>query len=132
MMLKTWSWGLVCGWLTVFQAPCSHTKQVGVPKNSIEENSNFYQENSKKAAPPSSSGEFADLLRKGSAEEIRQKLEASGLIKKEDRGSIKAGLRRFQEKHNLAKTGIPDHETIRQLGLNPEDMAALSQKRCQQ
>jgi hypothetical protein len=32
------------------------------------------------------------------------------------------GLRRFQRAHDLPATGIPDHQTVKDLGLDPDQI----------
>ena len=61
------------------------------------------------------------LLKPCAEQKIRDKLSEGGLFK-EERTSTEAALRRFQSSHDLPTTGIPDHETIRKLGLNPDDV----------
>ncbi len=61
------------------------------------------------------------LLKPGAAQKIRDKLSEGGLIR-DGKTSTEAALRRFQGSHDLPTTGIPDHETIRKLGLNPDDV----------
>jgi Putative peptidoglycan binding domain len=58
------------------------------------------------------------LLVPGAYDQIRQKLVAGGLMKEDD-ASLSAGLRRFQEKHDLPMTGMADHATVAKLGLDP-------------
>lgn len=61
------------------------------------------------------------LLKPGAEQKIRNKLSEGGLIE-EGKTSTEAVLRRFQASHDLPATGMPDHETIRKLGLNPDDV----------
>ena len=43
-------------------------------------------------------------------------------MKENANDSIGAALRRFQAAHDLPSTGVPDHETVRRLGLNPDEL----------
>lgn len=67
-------------------------------------------------------GEPLGLLRPGAEQEIHDKLSAGGFMKENAKGSTQAALRRFQAEHDLPATGTPDHETVRRLGLNPDDL----------
>ena len=62
------------------------------------------------------------LLMPGAEQKIRDKLSAGGFMKEDANASTGAALRRFQAAHDLPSTGVPDHETVRRLGLNPEDL----------
>jgi hypothetical protein len=62
------------------------------------------------------------LLTPGAEQKIHDKLSAGGFMKEDANASIGAALRRFQAAHDLPSTGVPDHETVRRLGLNPDDL----------
>jgi len=62
------------------------------------------------------------LLTPGAEQKIHDKLSAGGFMKEDADASTGAALRRFQAAHDLPLTGIPDHETVRRLGLNPDDL----------
>src|SRR5450759_2022917 len=62
------------------------------------------------------------LLTPGAEQKIHDKLSAGGFMKEDTNASTGAALRRFQATHDLPLTGIPDHETVRRLGLNPDDL----------
>jgi hypothetical protein len=62
------------------------------------------------------------LLTPGAEQKIHDKLSAGGFMKEDANTSIGAALRRFQAAHDLPATGVPDHETVRRLGLNPDDL----------
>ncbi|HET6280431.1 MAG TPA: peptidoglycan-binding domain-containing protein [Polyangia bacterium] len=68
----------------------------------------------------------AGLLKAGAEKKIQEKLASDGLLKSEKRGELdeptRDALRHFQDSHDLPATGFPDHETIRRLGLNPDDL----------
>jgi hypothetical protein len=60
-----------------------------------------------------------DLLNPGAEDQIRTKLVADGYLDDSPSKSLEGGLRRFQSAKDLPVTGMPDHETIRRLGLDP-------------
>ena len=62
------------------------------------------------------------LLTPGAEQKIHDKLSAGGFVKEDENASTGAALRRFQAAHDLPSTGAPDHETVRRLGLNPDDL----------
>jgi hypothetical protein len=62
------------------------------------------------------------LLTPGAEQKIHAKLSAGGFLNEDANASIGAALRRFQAAHDLPSTGVPDHETVRRLGLNPDDL----------
>jgi Putative peptidoglycan binding domain len=66
--------------------------------------------------------EADSLLRPGAEQKIHDKLVAGGIMKEDANASAEAELRRFQAAHDLPVTGVPDHETVRMLGLNPDDL----------
>jgi hypothetical protein len=62
----------------------------------------------------------AGLLAPGADDKIRDKLAAAGFAA--DGKSTKEALRRFQKDNDLPATGIPDHETVKKLGLDPNEI----------
>jgi hypothetical protein len=74
------------------------------------------------AVPVASSA--SGLLAPGAEQQIRDKLIAGGFMDAPAKGdrppSLRAPLERFQDANNLPATGMPDAETIRKLGLDPE------------
>lgn len=69
----------------------------------------------------------AGLLKPGAAEKIEERLIARGLLEPAKRsgqlgGAASTALRRFQRDAKIAETGVPDHETVRRLGLSPDDV----------
>jgi hypothetical protein len=62
------------------------------------------------------------LRKPGAEQKIHDKLSAEGFMKEDANASTEAALRRFQAAHDLPATGAPDHETVRRLGLNPDDL----------
>jgi hypothetical protein len=59
----------------------------------------------------------AGLLKPGADEKVREKLGV-----KEKGGDYRAALQRFQREHDLPATGILDHRTAKELGLDPDDI----------
>ncbi len=60
------------------------------------------------------------LLAPGAEAQIRDKLADGGYVDKNDKdSSLESGLRKFQKARDLPQTGIPNHETIQALGLDP-------------
>jgi hypothetical protein len=64
------------------------------------------------------------LLAEGAVGRIQEALAGRGLLGEHRRGELdeptSAALRRFQEAEGLAETGFPDRETLRRLGIDPE------------
>jgi hypothetical protein len=64
------------------------------------------------------------LLAEGAVGRIQEALADRGLLGAHRRGELdaptSAALRRFQEGEGLAETGFPDRETLRRLGIDPE------------
>jgi hypothetical protein len=60
------------------------------------------------------------LLAPGAEAQIRDKLASGGYLDKNDEdASLQTGLRKFQKARDLPQTGIPNHETVQALGLDP-------------
>jgi peptidoglycan hydrolase-like protein with peptidoglycan-binding domain len=67
----------------------------------------------------------AGLLAPGAEVKIRDRLAAQGYVPddaKRSDAAMKEGIRRFQRAHDLPATGIPDHETVKDLGLDPDQI----------
>jgi putative peptidoglycan binding protein len=65
------------------------------------------------------------LLEPGAEPKIRDKLAAGGFLGQggdDHDASLREGLRRFQRAHDLPATGTPDHETVKKLGLDPNQI----------
>jgi Putative peptidoglycan binding domain len=65
------------------------------------------------------------LLKPGAAKLIQQKLSQDGDFDGDassDDGRARAALAKFQRRHDLPATGVPDDATVRKLGLKPEDI----------
>jgi hypothetical protein len=74
----------------------------------------------------------AGLVVSGGMEKIQAALEHEGLLHGAKPGELDdataAALRQFQGAHCLARTGVPDHQTVRILGLAPDDIFKLPQR----
>lgn len=65
------------------------------------------------------------LLKPGAAKIIQEKLSKDGDFDGDassDDGRARAALAKFQRRHDLPATGIPDDATVRKLGLKPDDI----------
>jgi hypothetical protein len=65
------------------------------------------------------------LLAPGADGKIRERLAVEGFLDddaKRTDGAMSDGLRRFQRAHDLPATGIPDHQTVKDLGLDPDQI----------
>lgn len=64
------------------------------------------------------------LLAPGAVTDIQRALSEDGYLGAHQPGELdeptSAAVRRFQEEHGLAATGMPDRETLRRLGIDPE------------
>ena len=72
-------------------------------------------ENDPERVPVASSP--AGLLKPGADEKVREKLGV-----KEKGEDLRPALQRFQREHDLPATGILDHATAKELGLDPDDV----------
>ena len=108
---------------------CIHARQVGEPEQkkeqAREEPALAGRRLPAKAGRPPIAPSPEALLAPGGAKQIQSALTRKGLLaqghetgKLDERTS--AALRKFQERQGLAATGAPDHETLRQLGLDPK------------
>ncbi len=65
------------------------------------------------------------LLAPGAVGELQQALAGRGYLQAHRRGELDApttrALRKFQGDQGLAETGMPDRETLRRLGISPEE-----------
>ena len=65
------------------------------------------------------------LLAPGAEKKIREKLAAGDFIARDAEPSdaaMREGLRKFQRAKDLPATGVPDHETVKRLGLDPDQI----------
>jgi hypothetical protein len=79
-----------------------------------------------RAGRPAVSASPEGLMNPGSARRIQEALKARGLLAGEPSGELdeptSAALRRFQQTQDLAQTGAPDRETLRRLGVDPQEV----------
>jgi peptidoglycan hydrolase-like protein with peptidoglycan-binding domain len=65
------------------------------------------------------------MLDPASMKKVQQALSSHG-VKAPSSGQLdeetQAALRRFQAKEKMAKTGMPDYDTLRRLGLDPKEI----------
>lgn len=63
------------------------------------------------------------LLLPGADEKIRERLIAGGFLAADadkSNGATRAAIRKFQKDQDLPATGVPDAETVKRLGLDPD------------
>jgi hypothetical protein len=72
------------------------------------------------------------LLVPGGVSKIQSALGERGFLENHRSDSLdsqtSAALRKFQEKEGLARTGAPDRETLRKLGLDPQELFRTTEK----
>jgi hypothetical protein len=114
----------VCLLATLTLVGCGHTKTT--EKAPAEEGTTAGAQESSK--PPAAHPHEApvvespnDLLAPGAEDQIRTKLVDGGYLKDSSK-SLEGGLRKFQAAKDLPVTGVPDHETVRRLGLDPNEI----------
>ncbi|HVY37862.1 MAG TPA: peptidoglycan-binding domain-containing protein [Polyangia bacterium] len=96
--------------------PADHPERVAAPR--AEGSAHRDNPAQTSGIPVASSPE--GLLAPGAEAQIRDKLADGGYLDKDDKaGSLESGLRKFQKARDLPQTGIPNHETIQALGLDP-------------
>jgi hypothetical protein len=57
------------------------------------------------------------LLKPGAEQKVRERLGSKGKS-----GSLRQALQQFQRSRDLPATGMLDHETVKELGLDPDDI----------
>jgi hypothetical protein len=65
------------------------------------------------------------LLAPGAEKKIREKLAADGFMGRDAEtsdASMREGIRRFQRAKDLPATGVADQETVKRLGLDPDQI----------
>jgi hypothetical protein len=64
-------------------------------------------------------------LAPGKLKQVQEKLAERGFLLAHQQGTLDAptrrAIRRLQHETDLPETGLPDHETVRKLGLDPDD-----------
>ncbi len=98
--------------------PADHPDRVAAPRAEGAHRDNPAQTS---GIPVASSPQ--GLLAPGAEAQIRDKLAEGGYLDKNDKNendsSLESGLRKFQKARDLPQTGVPNHETIQALGLDP-------------
>ena len=95
--------------------PADHPDRLAAPRPEGAHRDNPAQTS---GIPVASSPE--GLLAPGAEAQIRDKLANGGYLNKNDNDApLESGLRKFQKARDLPQTGIPNHETIQALGLDP-------------
>ena len=74
------------------------------------------------------------LYAPGALNQIQQALAQRGYLESADESgkldtATTAAVRKFQGDQDLARTGVPDHETVRKLGLDPDEVFRQSSGR---
>jgi hypothetical protein len=106
---------------------CAHAKTTdGEPKSpeasQPSEPSGTTNELPRKPGHPPVATHADDLLKPGAEEKIRRKLAAGGYLSGGADAPLADGVRKFQAAHDMPATGVPDHETVRRLGLDPAEI----------
>jgi uncharacterized iron-regulated membrane protein len=120
--------------LLLLVAACSHTETVKKPAAGEGAQASAAQgrrapSGSRASVPRSDNGtpvprEPEKVLAPGQLERVQGQLASRGLLEAHQRGTLdeptRRALRRLQHDSNLPETGLPDHETVRKLGLDPD------------
>lgn len=118
---------LLIGSLFVWVTACGHTKEVETASESSEQAKPAKPAASARSKPaprasddiPLASDPMGMLTPKGQ-EQLREQLKRRDLLKNE--GGVPAALRKFQASEGIPETGMPDDETLKRLGLDPDDV----------
>jgi hypothetical protein len=131
----------------VLGGACAHTKTTddGTEKEKQAKEEEQQPERARtepKAKPPAGDGKGSELhpgkqdavpvatapdvlLKPGADDKIRERLKVGGYVDRDDKesaGALRQGIRRFQKEHDLPATGVADHETVKRLGLDPNQI----------
>lgn len=123
----------LCLLSTLPLAGCGHTKTVAKPAEEppSEEGSGPPPRTEKPPSPHPKKTPVVenpnDLLNPGAEDQIRTRLVEGGYLDDPKAKSLEAGLRKFQSAKDLPATGVPDHETVRRLGLDPNEIFRRAQ-----
>ncbi|HEY4394452.1 MAG TPA: peptidoglycan-binding domain-containing protein [Polyangia bacterium] len=128
--------GVVCFLAALPLVGCGHTKTTEKPpeKPSAEEKAAPAAHESAKPPPPHPKKTPVvespnDLLVPGAEDQIRAKLVDGGYLDDSKSKSLEGGLRKFQSAKDLPVTGMPDHETIRRMGLDPNKIFRRAERK---
>jgi hypothetical protein len=117
---------------------CSHTETVRQPQTprtqaaeSPPRKGTVSRENVREGGPPvpvSPEGELAP----GQLEKIQDRLVRRGMLERKSGGldeTTRAALKKFQKSQDIPETGLPDQETVKRLGLDPDQVFARKEAR---
>jgi hypothetical protein len=102
------------------QEDAKDTKPQAAPQKHAKQSSEPQRGNSD-AVPVSTTP--GGLLAPGAEDKIRDRLVEEGFMARDAKSSeagLRQGLKRFQRAKDLPETGMPDHETVKRLGLDPD------------
>jgi hypothetical protein len=118
----------------VTMTACVHTRHIGEPDGDGAAGAKQEEGSSQRPKParippregrPAVSASPEGLMNPGSARKIQEALQGKGYLD-DVSGQLdvntSAALRRFQKDQDLATTGAPDRETLRQLGVDPNSV----------
>lgn len=127
---------------TALVTACAHTKSTDQGAGSNDQDGGTEEAKATKPEPKSSGSREAGepgggkrsgvplatapeaLLAPGAEKKIRERLVAGGFLARdaESDAATREGLRRFQRAKDLPATGVADQETVRRLGLDPDEI----------
>ncbi|MDX2023706.1 MAG: peptidoglycan-binding domain-containing protein [Deltaproteobacteria bacterium] len=124
---------LFIGLMVIAPGACSHTKEVESGSEASKAAKPEKQDNaatSSTRAKPASRGRGNDdvplasdplrMLTPEGQKALREELKRRDLL--QEQGSVPAALRKFQASQGIPETGMPDDETLKRLGLDPNDV----------
>jgi len=140
--------GIILVLCLLWVSTCSHTQEVEKPGTKTEEQEPASKTVAAKrerksresevkrpafAGRPELSTNAAGLMTPEGPMRIQRALAKAGYYRGELTGKLDdetgAALRKFQGDNHLAKTGAPDQDTVKALGLDPDDVWRSQQKR---
>jgi N-acetyl-anhydromuramyl-L-alanine amidase AmpD len=108
-------------WLPLVLLAACHAHQVQNKQTTMEAPPKEPQVSSERPVRTTPGG----MLDPASMKKIQSALDSHG-VKAPSSGQLdeetQAALRRFQAKEKMAKTGMPDYDTLRRLGLDPKEI----------
>jgi hypothetical protein len=111
---------------TLASAGCSHTKTVSATSAASPPAASTA---GTRRPPTSAAGtplprSPQQALQPGQLGQIQRQLASRGLLGQHEQGQLdeptRKALKQVQREHGLPETGVPDHETVSKLGLDPE------------
>jgi peptidoglycan hydrolase-like protein with peptidoglycan-binding domain len=108
-------------WLPLLLLAACHAHEVQGKQTTMEAPPKEPQVSSERPVRTTPGG----MLDPASMKKVQQALSSHG-VKAPSSGQLdeetQAALRRFQAKEKMAKTGMPDYDTLRRLGLDPKEI----------